>query len=437
VTAAPTSVLRNARLADGRLVDLTIAGERIAGIGSAAPRLGPPTPGVVEHDLAGKLVLPAPAEPHAHLDKAFTADRVPNPAGDLAGAIAAMGTVRGRWKRADVEDRAERAARTLLAAGCTAIRSHADVTPATGTRHAEALVAVRERLRGLVEIQVVALMGVPVCGRDGADQRARLADALDLGVDVVGGAPYLEDEPRAAYEHLVGLAGERGLAIDLHTDETLDPSVLTVRDFAAAVTAAGYAGPAVASHCVSLGMADAGEQRRVAEELAAASIGVVALPQTNLFLQARGVATAPPRGLTALGALRAAGVTVAGGADNLQDPFNLVGRGDPLETAALLVMAGHLAPDDAYDLVSNAARRALGLPPVTLAPGSPAELLAVDAANVREAIASAPAARTVVHRGRVVATTTVTVEISPQSGTGHTTAINRSLAVRAATIPYS
>jgi len=36
---------------------------------------------------AGYLLLPAPAEPHAHLDKALTADLVPNPAGDLMGAI--------------------------------------------------------------------------------------------------------------------------------------------------------------------------------------------------------------------------------------------------------------------------------------------------------------------------------------------------------------
>ena len=38
----------------------------------------------------GYLLLPAFAEPHAHLDKAFLAERVPNPTGDLMGAILAM-----------------------------------------------------------------------------------------------------------------------------------------------------------------------------------------------------------------------------------------------------------------------------------------------------------------------------------------------------------
>ena len=65
-------------------------------------------------------------------------------------------------------------------------------------------------------------------------------------------------------------------------------------------------------------------------------------------------------------------MNVAAGADNLQDPFNLVGRGDCLETASLMVMAGHLLPEDAYHTVSNAARAALGLAPAGAEAGSPA-----------------------------------------------------------------
>jgi cytosine deaminase len=144
-------------------------------------------------------------------------------------------------------------------------------------------------------------------------------------------------------------------------------------------------------------------QAEVSAAVAAAGIAVVALPQTNLFLQARGWTTAPPRGLTALRPLLDAGVTVAAGADNLQDPFNLVGRADPLETAALLVMAAHLTPVESFHAVSAASRAALGLLAVSVTPGSPAELMAVPrAATVREAMATAADRRVVIHRGRVV-----------------------------------
>jgi cytosine deaminase len=94
---------------------------------------------------------------------------------------------------------------------------------------------------------------------------------------------------------------------------------------------------------------------------------------------------------------------VCAGGDNIQDPFNLVGRGDPLEAASLLVTAGHVLPDAAVHAVSGAARAVLGLPAVSVAPGSVADLVALPARSAREAVAFAPAQRLVLRAGRVVA----------------------------------
>ena len=94
---------------------------------------------------------------------------------------------------------------------------------------------------------------------------------------------------------------------------------------------------------------------------------------------------------------------MAAGADNVQDPYNLVGRSDPLETAALLVMAGHVMPDEAYEMVSNNGRRALGLAPVEFRAGCPADFVAIDAPSTRAAIADAPRSRRVYRAGRLVA----------------------------------
>jgi cytosine deaminase len=106
-----------------------------------------------------------------------------------------------------------------------------------------------------------------------------------------------------------------------------------------------------------------------------------------------------------------AGVVVAAGGDNVQDPFNTVGRGDPLEIASLLVSAAHLGPEEAYRLVSTSARALMGLPEVRVEPGYPAELLAIRAESVLEAVAMASPERVVIHQGRVVARTTVQREL--------------------------
>ncbi|MEQ1702409.1 MAG: amidohydrolase family protein, partial [Ilumatobacteraceae bacterium] len=154
--------------------------------------------------------------------------------------------------------------------------------------------------------------------------------------------------------------------------------------------------PVTASHCVSLGVQPHDVQRATAEALAEAGISVIALPSSNLFLQGRDQQVAMPRALTAVKTLRECGVNLAAGADNLQDPFNLVGRGDCLETASLMVMAGHLSPDAAYHSVSGAVRSLMGLPRAGTEVGDVAELVLVDAGSVREAVAFGPPNRTVV-----------------------------------------
>jgi cytosine deaminase len=260
-------------------------------------------------------------------------------------------------------------------------------------------VGVRELLRDLISIEIVALCGWPVTGTGGADQRALLRDAIAAGADLVGGCPHLEDGgTRAATDVLLGIAAELGVGVDLHSDETLDPAADGLGDLCHAVLA-GFDRPATASHCVSLGQRDAEAQRAAAELVAAAGVNVVALPHTNLFLQGRGRAPMP-RALTAVDALRRAGANVAAGADNLQDPFNPLGRACPFETAGLMILTAHLLPADAWHTVSGASARTLGLPDAGLSVGAPAHMVAVPAATLREAIAWGPSRRVTWRSGR-------------------------------------
>ncbi len=384
------TLLAGATTADGQQVNVRIEYDIITAVGS----LVVPTPGEVVYELAGYVVLPAPAEPHAHLDKALTAERVANPRGDLIGAIEAWDAYRPSLTVCDIADRAERAARLLIANGCTAIRTHLDVAADVGTLGIEALTDVKQRVAGLCDIQIVALMAPAP-----DDNIALLRVALDAGADIVGGCPHLSDDPRRTAEALLEAAADRNVPIDLHTDETLDPRQSNLANMASWVMKSGFRGGVTASHCCSLGMQDEATQNRVSEAVAEAGISVVALPQTNLFLQSRDRAVAMPRGLTALRALLDAGANLAGGADNIQDPFNSMGRGDPLETAGLLVMAGHLLPEEAYDAVSVGARRAMGLPVGRVEVGAPADLVAIPATSLRGAVAFGPAGRRVWHRG--------------------------------------
>ena len=407
-------VLRNARLADGRRADVhidtsdgTIAAVESAGSAPVDRQAQASAPdGAVEvDDLGGWLLLPAMAEPHAHLDKALTADEVPNPKGDLMGAIEAwfQAAEDGRLSYDRTVQRATQAFEMLLVHGVTAVRTHINVTADIGIASVLAVQEAARAMEGLIDFQMVALTGWPMTGPDSTANVRALEEAVEAGVDLVGGCPNLQDDPPDHISDVLALATSAGIDIDLHTDETLDPSVLTLRELARQVSDKGFDGSVAASHCVSLGMQPPDVQAAAAAEVAAAGISVITLPQTNLFLQGRDDPVGTPRGLTAINALLDAGAVVAAGADNVQDPFNLVGRSDPLETAALMVMAGHRLPADAYDMVSNTARRVMGLAPVNFEPGDPADLVAIDASSLRGAVADAPMSRRVYRRGRLVA----------------------------------
>ncbi len=404
-----TVTLANARLVDrsDELFDLTIVDGAIAEVSpyvATVPDSDHADDSVV-HDLAGWLLVPSLAEPHAHLDKALTAELVPNPRGDLIGAIEAWhgAAAAGLITHDGMVERAIAAIDKLLVHGVTAVRTHVNVLESTG---AAAVLALREAARafeGLLDLQIVGLVGFPITGPNGAGTRAALAASLEAGLDLVGGCPHLDPDGLGLIDLALTAATEAGIGIDFHVDEVLDPGVLTLRDFAKSVIDTGFEHPVTASHCVSLGLQQPDVQAEVASLVAEANMSIVPLPQTNLFLQGREQPTATPRALTAVAALQEAGVNVAAGGDNVQDPFNLVGRSDPLETAALMVMAGHQLPDEAFAMVSANVRTALGLPAVSVEVGSPADLLAIDAPSVRGAIADAPMSRRVFRAGTLVA----------------------------------
>ena len=238
---------------------------------------------------------------------------------------------------------------------------------------------------------------------------AAVEAALDLGVDLVGGAPHLALDPHADMARLLAIAERRGIGVDLHVDESLDGPV-TLDAFARAVR--GWGSNVSAGHCCRLGTLPAAERARIIAEVVASDVGVIANPITNLYLQGWQHPTSTPRGLTPARELVDAGVRFAAGADNVRDPFNPLGRGDALETAMLLVVAGHLTVAEAYAAVSTGARSVMRLPPAGPTVGAAADLLAVRGTDLADVVATAPADRLVLRAGRLVASTSTRVEIA-------------------------
>ena len=399
MTTSHKIVFVNGRDIHGRMCSIACHNGIITSLDNSQSSPRQPTDTVI--DLEGRLVLPALVEPHAHLDKAYLAERVNNPAGDLMGAILGMEAARETLTHDDIVARATRAAHALSSRGTAVVRTHVDVTMAGGLTPLQALCEVRDRCQSFIDIQVAALVEWPLTGREGATRRALARDAIAAGAQVIGGCPHLDENPRGATEFLLALALEHDVPLDLHADENLRTDSRDLETVSAMVVSSNVSHPIAASHCVSLSAMDDGEQRRIADLAASANVAVIALPLTNLYLQSRSTTSLMPRAITPVGLLREAGCVVAAGGDNLQDPFNPMGNADPLETARLMVLAAHERIDDAFESISTGAARALGLD-LQLAVGSRACFVAVRATSLRETIAVGPPDRFVVHGGTVI-----------------------------------
>ncbi|MBB1028746.1 cytosine deaminase, partial [Dietzia sp. DQ11-38-2] len=225
-TAGPRRVDRitGVGLPDGRVVDLDIEGGVVVavtevdgadddeGAGGAGPEAH--RPAVI--DGHGYLALTAPAEPHAHLDKALSWGATRPPGCDLGAAIDAWRAFSATVDEDEIHDRALEAARRLVASGTTAVRTHVDLhddgDPLRGIR---ALVRVRDELADELDLQIVAMAG----DDDPADC---VRAAMEAGADLIGGAPHIAPDSVAETHRLIDLAEELGVGVDLHVDEFLD-----------------------------------------------------------------------------------------------------------------------------------------------------------------------------------------------------------------------
>ncbi|MCX4698653.1 amidohydrolase family protein [Streptomyces sp. NBC_01352] len=374
-------LLCGARLADGRAVDVRLGGGRIEAVGTAGSlSAGGARARGARLDLGGYLLLPAPVEPHAHADTALSADDEGPVSYDIQ----------------DVQRRATEAALLQLGHGATALRAHVRVGDVPGLGTLAAVLQAQRALRGFTELTTVAMPRV-LTGVAGADGLAMLRDAMKMGASVVGGCPDLDPDPTGYVQAVLDVASEHGCPVDLHTDAT-DPARLS----RLAAMAGGLRPGVTLAPCGGLGRLPAEVASRTADQLAAAGVAVVCLPQG-------GCGGVDRRGTAPVRLLRAAGVRVAAGSGALRDVSNPVGRGDPLEAAYLLASRYGLRPEEAYDTVSVSARAVLGLPEVRVEAGFPAELLAVRGERLAGALSLAYS-RIVVHRGRVVARTSAVRE---------------------------
>lgn len=388
-----TQVIRNVRPMGGPAQDVVL--DERATIAALLPQGSVSTTLPTLVDGEGKLLLPALVESHVHFDKTlWNTPWRPNSAGPTRNhRITNEQGVLGDF-RVPIAERAGPLIEHCIAQGSLYFRSHVDLQTVWGLRHAEAMLALRDRYRHLIDLQLVAF---PQGGMLIAPGTVKLMEqSLELGLDVVGGIDPagIDNDPIRHLETVFALAVKFDRGIDLHLHDLGELGRWEIERIADLTEAHGLQGRVMISHAYSLGAFASADLLPLADRLAELRISIMTCAPPNV--------TVPPVAM-----LRGRGVNVCSGSDGIRDAWSPMGNGDMLERAMLLALRFGWSKDEdleaAFDVVSQGGARALGIATYGLDVGCPANLLILSAENVAEAVVNRSAQRTVISRGRVVA----------------------------------
>ena len=343
-------------------------------------------------DFGGKLALPPFIESHVHLDTCLTAGEPKwNMSGTLFEGIETWSLRKETLSRQDVRDRVNRAVRLYAANGIQHIRTHVDVTDPKLTAM-EALIELREELKDVVNIQIVAF---PQEGIESyPNGRQLMIDAVKMGADCVGAIPHFEFTREYSVSSLnfaMELAEKYDRLVDVHCDEIDDEASRGLETLAARALESGLRDRVTASHTTAMHSYNNAYVQRLMRLLKMSDINFVANPLVNTHLQGR-IDTYPKRrGITRVKELREAGINVSFGHDDIFDPWYPMGTGSMRDVVFMGLhvcqMMGYEQIRSSYNFISNNAARTLHLGEnYGIEVGRPASFIVLDAKDYYEAL---------------------------------------------------
>ncbi len=360
-------------------------------------------PGGADVAMGGAMVLPCFTDMHTHLDKGHIWPRAANPDGTFMGALTTVREDHANWTPDDVRARMDFGLRCAYAHGTKAIRTHLDAANGQFRRSWPVFAEMREKWAGKIELQGSSLAACDTFTPDG-DFR-ELADTVAANKGTLGLVTYPVDGLADILRGFFAMAAERGLNVDFHVDETMDPTSETLRTIAEVVMETGFAAPVVVGHCCSLSTQDVARAMDTLDMVARAGLNVVSLPMCNLYLQDREPQRTPRgRGVTLVHEMKARGIAVSFASDNTRDPFYAYGDLDMLEVLRQATRIAHLDHSDTDWVQSCIATPAAscGFAVPTLTPGAPADLTIFRAREWTELFARPQSDRIVLRGGSAI-----------------------------------
>ncbi len=364
----------------------------------------------------GDLAIPGLVDAHIHLDKAYLLDRTPAIAGTFTEALRETLRAKQQFTIQDIQARARRAIERAIGFGITAMRSHVEVDTTIQLMGVQALLPLRQDYAWGTTLQLAAFAQEGITQQPGVE--SLLHQAMLLGADVIGSAPYVDPDPEANIRIVFEIAQRFDRPVDFHLDFLDDEAPLLLPFVIEETLRRGWQGRVCLGHMTKLAGLPPDQLSQIALKTQAAGISILALPATDLYMMGRSDTHNVRRGVAPVHQLAALGVTVGLATNNVQNLFTPFGDGDVLKICTLLAQVLQFGTIEhqhlCLDMATTQAASAIGIPAHGLIPGNLADLVLIKAKSIAEVVGAVPSDRTVFKHGKMVARSRLEQQLSPE-----------------------
>lgn len=346
-------------------------------------------------DMEGLLMLPSFRDMHIHLDKTLYADewRAVSRSGGVKDMIALEQRILPEMlKKATYK--AEKLIELLQSYGSAFARSHVNIEPTSKLDSLRNLKVALEHKKDTFEAELVAF---PQHGLYYTDSLPYMKEAAKMDIDFIGGLDptTIDGAMERSIDTTIQLALDHAKGIDIHLHESGKTGLETIRYVLSKVNEnPTLKGKTYISHAFALGRLDNAQQERIAEELAAAQVGIIS--------------TVPFGGLVMpIPTLLKHNVKIMTGNDSIVDHWNTMGTGSVLQKANLAAqLYGQVTEFGLSRMLKLATAGPVPLndngtqqwPKV----GDEASLVLIEASCSAEAVSRMSPVRSLVHKGNIV-----------------------------------
>jgi len=355
-------VIKNARINDTTISDIGINNGKIEKIGKL-------NNGEINIDANKHYVISGFVNSHCHLDKSNLLDKMTE---DHLGKTLEenrllLKKLKSSYSESDIEKRATDTIERMLSKGITAIRTQVDVDPTAGLVPIKSLLKIKNKFKDRVYLEISAF---PQEGVVDEEKRELMEKAIELGADVVGGLPLVEEKgnEKRHLEILFEIAKQYNKDLDIQVDETNDPRMSILPEVIKKTKEENFNGRVTVTHAIALSRFPSEKAMQMIQQMKALNINVIVTPSANMitrFAEINDLWIRPSNSITRVTELYDNGINVAIGTDNVRDIFYPFGNCSMIRELHMLVSATRMTTRDyigaAISMATTNGAKLLGL----------------------------------------------------------------------------